>query len=102
MEHPRAFDGVAFQECFAAGDVFDDFSGNIFPRKQQTKERLVERGIIKQRIKNLRRRVIEQRLQLVAGGEVGTIALLFQKRQVRFLTQAVEAGAPDARQPPRG
>jgi hypothetical protein len=46
--------------------------------------------------------VIEKRLQLLADGEAGAVALLLEKGQVRFLTLAAEAEAPDAQLLPRG
>jgi hypothetical protein len=101
MKNQRALYGVALQKVFSRGDVFDDLLGQIFPGEQQAEERIVERGISEQRGEDLGRWVIEQRLEFFAGGEASAVALLFEKGQVRFLTRAAEAEAPDARQPPR-
>jgi len=45
MKHQGAFDGVAFQKCFLARDIFDDFGRKIFPGKQQAEKCLVQCGI---------------------------------------------------------
>jgi hypothetical protein len=45
--------------------------------------------------------VIEKRLQLLADGEASAVALLIEQSQVRILTLAAEAGAPDAQPLPR-
>ncbi len=52
MEDERALHSVAFQECFSAGDAFDDLGGKIFSGEKHGDERFVKRGIFEQRVKN--------------------------------------------------
>jgi len=99
MKNQGALHGVAFQECFSPGDIFDNLRRQIFSREQQAEERIVERGIFEKGEKNLCRWVVEKRLQFFAGGESRAVALLFEKGQVRFLTQAARVAAPDVPPP---
>src|SRR5690348_5535983 len=69
MKAKRALHAVAFEQRLALPYFFENFSWEILAFQQQTKPRFVERWILKQRQEHIRRRMMQERGKLVAGGD---------------------------------
>lgn len=76
MKTESALNAVALEQRLAPAYFLENLTWKILSFKEQTQMRFVERGIVEQREEHIRGRMMQERGELVAYGDAGTLAIL--------------------------